>query len=181
MEFRSPQRDKGEIFTFPSFQWKNHIQAHIRSQYTWAAHNCIEGRQVKRIHEFYETLLLNVESLQTLQSLNRLDTAVRFTFDQLGEVKSELFCLLFHALPISIELIVTLWMKVTLQELKTTRRKRKPNQTSKRTTWMSWKSPLETSEKTQWRRQKRKRPPFWGHSNILTLPYQTITKEVYTD
>ena len=35
------------------------------------------------VHEFYETLLFKVESLQTLKSLSKLDAAVRFTFDKL--------------------------------------------------------------------------------------------------
>ncbi|KAK2558157.1 hypothetical protein P5673_019741, partial [Acropora cervicornis] len=45
---------------------------------------------VKKIHEFYEKLLFNVESLQTLQSINKLDAAVRFTFDKLDVIKNEL-------------------------------------------------------------------------------------------
>ena len=50
----------------------------------------VKERDVKKIHEFYETLLFNVESLQTLQSLNKLDAAVRFTFDKLEVIKNEL-------------------------------------------------------------------------------------------
>ena len=50
----------------------------------------IRERDVKKIHEFYEVLLFNIESLQTLQSLNKLDAAVRFTFDKLGIIKNEL-------------------------------------------------------------------------------------------
>ena len=38
----------------------------------------VKERDVKKIHEFYETLLFNVEILRTLQSLNKLDAAVRF-------------------------------------------------------------------------------------------------------
>ena len=51
---------------------------------------CIRERDVAKIHAFYETLLYNVESLQTLGSLNKLDAAVRFTFDKLEVMKSEL-------------------------------------------------------------------------------------------
>ena len=50
----------------------------------------IKERDVKKIHEFYEVLLFNMESLQILQSLNKLDAAVRFTFDKLGIIKNEL-------------------------------------------------------------------------------------------
>ena len=42
----------------------------------------VRERNVKEIHEFYEKLLSNVESLRTLKSLSKLDTAVRFTFRQ---------------------------------------------------------------------------------------------------
>ena len=41
---------------------------------------------MKKIHEFYEILLFNVESSQTMESLNKLDAAVRFTFDKLGVI-----------------------------------------------------------------------------------------------
>ena len=50
----------------------------------------VRERDVKRIHEFYEKLLFNVESLQTLQSTNKLDAAVRFTFDKLDVINNEL-------------------------------------------------------------------------------------------
>ena len=50
----------------------------------------VKERDVKKIHAFYETLLFNVESLRTLQSLNKLDAAVRFTFDKLEVIKNEL-------------------------------------------------------------------------------------------
>ena len=50
----------------------------------------IRERDVPKIHAFYETLLYNVESLQTLDSLGKLDAAVRFTFDKLEVIKSEL-------------------------------------------------------------------------------------------
>ena len=50
----------------------------------------IKERDVRKIHKFYEILLLNVESLRTLESLNKLDAAVRFTFDKLGVIKNEL-------------------------------------------------------------------------------------------
>ena len=41
----------------------------------------IKDRDVRKIHEFYETLLFNVESLQTLKSLDKLDAAVSFTLE----------------------------------------------------------------------------------------------------
>ena len=44
----------------------------------------VSSKDVKKIHEYYETLLFNVESLRTLQSLNSRDAAVRFAFDKLG-------------------------------------------------------------------------------------------------
>ena len=47
----------------------------------------VRERNVKKIHEFYEVLLFNVESLRTLKGLSKLDTAVRFTFDM---IKNEL-------------------------------------------------------------------------------------------
>ena len=47
-------------------------------------------RNVEEIHEFYETLLFNVESLRTLKSLSKLDAAVRFTFDKLDVIKTNL-------------------------------------------------------------------------------------------
>ena len=50
----------------------------------------IKERDVRKIHKFYEILLLNVESLRTLESLNKLDAAVRSTFDKLGVIKNEL-------------------------------------------------------------------------------------------
>lgn len=50
----------------------------------------IKERDLRKIHEFYEILLFNVESLRTLESLNKLDAAVRFTFDKLGVIKNEL-------------------------------------------------------------------------------------------
>ena len=52
----------------------------------------VRERNVTKIHvhEFYETLLFKVESLQTLKSLSKLDAAVRFTFDKLDVTKNEL-------------------------------------------------------------------------------------------
>ena len=50
----------------------------------------IRKRNVTKIHEFYEKLLFNVESLQTLKKLNELDAAARFTFDKLEVIKNEL-------------------------------------------------------------------------------------------
>ena len=37
-----------------------------------------------------DSTLFNVESIQRLQSLNKLDAAVRFTFDKLEVMKNEL-------------------------------------------------------------------------------------------
>ena len=50
----------------------------------------IRERNVTKIHKFYEKLLFNVESLQTLKKLNELDAAARFTFDKLEVIKNEL-------------------------------------------------------------------------------------------
>ena len=50
----------------------------------------VHERNVKKIHEFYEALLFNVESLRTLKSLYKLDAADRFTFDKLDVIKNEL-------------------------------------------------------------------------------------------
>ena len=50
----------------------------------------IKERNVEGIHEFYETLLFNVESLRTMGELKKLDAAVRFTFDKLQVIKMEL-------------------------------------------------------------------------------------------
>ena len=52
----------------------------------------VRRRTIKKIHECYEVLLFNIdlESLQTMKSLSQLDTAVRFTFDKLDVIKSEL-------------------------------------------------------------------------------------------
>ena len=50
----------------------------------------VRERDVRKIHEFYEKLLFNVESLQTLKKLNELDAAVRFTLDKLEVIKHEL-------------------------------------------------------------------------------------------
>ena len=50
----------------------------------------IKDRDVARIHEFYDSLLYNVESLQTLEKLNQIDAAVRFTLDKLKIIKHEL-------------------------------------------------------------------------------------------
>ena len=47
-------------------------------------------RDVAKIQSFYETLLFNVESLQKLKSLEKLDAAVRFTFGKPEVIKSEL-------------------------------------------------------------------------------------------
>ncbi|KAK3700049.1 hypothetical protein QZH41_004348 [Actinostola sp. cb2023] len=50
----------------------------------------VTERNVSEIHDFYEKLLFNVESLQTLNSLEKLDAAVRYTFDKLAVIKHEL-------------------------------------------------------------------------------------------
>lgn len=50
----------------------------------------IRETDVKKILELYEGLVFNIEALQTLQSLHKLDAAVRFTFDKLGIIKNEL-------------------------------------------------------------------------------------------
>lgn len=50
----------------------------------------IRERDVAKLHAFYETLLYNVESLQTVGSLGKLYAAVRFTFDKLEVIKSGL-------------------------------------------------------------------------------------------
>ena len=50
----------------------------------------IRERDVAKIHDFYEKLLFNVESLLTLKKLNELDAAARFTFDKFELTKNEL-------------------------------------------------------------------------------------------
>ena len=50
----------------------------------------VRERDVRKIHEFYEKLLFNVESLQTLKKLTELDAAVRFTLDKREVIKHEL-------------------------------------------------------------------------------------------
>lgn len=50
----------------------------------------IRERDVGKIPKFYEVLLFNIESLQTLQTLTKFDAAVRFTFDKLGIIENEL-------------------------------------------------------------------------------------------
>ena len=57
----------------------------------WLKHMHENSRtKVAKIHTFFEKLLYNVESLQTLGSLNKLDKAIRLTFDKLEVSKSEL-------------------------------------------------------------------------------------------
>ena len=56
------------------------VQAYIRSILEFPT---IRERDVTKIHDFYEKLLFNVESLQTLKKLNEIDAAARFTFDKL--------------------------------------------------------------------------------------------------
>ena len=50
----------------------------------------IREGDVAKIHDFYEKLLFNVESLLTLKKLNELDAAARFTLNKLEVIKSEL-------------------------------------------------------------------------------------------
>ena len=50
----------------------------------------IRERDVAKIHDFYEKLLFNMESLLTLKKLNELDAARRFTFDKLEVIKTVL-------------------------------------------------------------------------------------------
>ena len=50
----------------------------------------IRERDVAKIHDFYEKLLFNVESLLTLKRLNELNVAARFTFDKREVIKNEL-------------------------------------------------------------------------------------------
>ena len=42
-----------------------------------------------KISDIYERLLFNVESLLTLNKVNELDAAARFTFDKLEVMKNE--------------------------------------------------------------------------------------------
>lgn len=50
----------------------------------------IRERDVEKIHKFYKVLSFNIESLHTLQTLNKFDAAVRFTFGKLGIIENEL-------------------------------------------------------------------------------------------
>ena len=43
----------------------------------------VRKRDAKKNHEYYEKLIFSIESLQTLQIINKLNTAVCFTFDKL--------------------------------------------------------------------------------------------------
>ena len=43
----------------------------------------ISGNQPKRVHEFYETLVYNVQSLETLGKLRDINGYVRTTLDKL--------------------------------------------------------------------------------------------------
>ena len=63
------------------------VQAYVRNILELPT---IRERDVTKIHEFYEKLLPNVESLQTLKKLNELDAAARFIFDKLDAIKNEL-------------------------------------------------------------------------------------------
>ena len=90
MAFPSPKRDtpKLKICSFRRYgNTSEVVGAYVRNILELPT---VKERDVKKIHEFYETLLFNVESLQTLQSLNKLDAAVRFTFDKLEVIKNEL-------------------------------------------------------------------------------------------
>ena len=50
----------------------------------------IKDRDAAKIHDFYDSFLYNVESLQTLEKLNEIDAAVKFTLDKLNIIKHEL-------------------------------------------------------------------------------------------
>ena len=52
----------------------------------------IRERDVEKIHKFYEVLLFNIDSLHTLQTLNKFDAAVRFTFDKLRIIEKVVLC-----------------------------------------------------------------------------------------
>lgn len=63
----------------------------VVGMYVWSIFELfmIKERDVKKIYEFYEVLLFNVEFLWILESLNKLDVVVRFMFDKLGVIKNE--------------------------------------------------------------------------------------------
>ncbi len=50
----------------------------------------ITGYQPSEVHEFYKTLLFNVQSLETLGKLKDVKGNVRFVIDKLKGIKSEL-------------------------------------------------------------------------------------------
>ena len=50
----------------------------------------IHGCQPSKIHEFYETLMCNVQSLETLGKLSEVNGYVRATIDKLEGVRGDL-------------------------------------------------------------------------------------------
>ena len=50
----------------------------------------ISERDVRKIHEFYDHLVFNVNSLETLERLRDIEGATRFTLDKLEVIKGEL-------------------------------------------------------------------------------------------
>ena len=47
----------------------------------------IHGCQASQIHEFYETLMYNVQSLETLGKIGEVNGYVRATIDKLEEIR----------------------------------------------------------------------------------------------
>ena len=50
----------------------------------------ISENQPKRVHEFYETLVYNVQSLETLGKLRDINGYVRTILDKLEEIRGDL-------------------------------------------------------------------------------------------
>jgi len=50
----------------------------------------ITGSHPKKIHEFYETLLFNVQSLETLGKLKEISGYVRMSIDKLQGIRGDL-------------------------------------------------------------------------------------------
>ena len=50
----------------------------------------ISGNQSKRVHEFYETIVYNVQSLETLGKLRDINGYVRTTLDKLERIRGDL-------------------------------------------------------------------------------------------
>jgi hypothetical protein len=51
----------------------------------------IHGCQPSKIHEFYETLMYNVQSLETLGKISEVNGYVRATIDKLEGIRGALF------------------------------------------------------------------------------------------